>query len=446
VKQSGSRTKSRAGLWLALFVVAAVLGAGVWWWTQARGPQPPAVDTSSLDPALAHLIGTNRAAVLRDRRSGAAWGILGQALHTAEFQAAAVLCYSNATVLAPQEFRWWYLRGLLELQDAPQNAVQHLERATELARGVTDAPRYQLARALVERGRYQEALPHLRLLLSANPNHAAGRVELARVHLATGALREATEELQPALTNSFTMRPALFIAAQIARRTGQVELSGQLSKRATGMPRPFDWPDPVLRDVQNLRVDRATLADQANSLLQSRRYAEAGAVLQNYLQRFPDDPEGLLLLGRFHYVQRQCGEAENAYRRHLGIEPDSLNGLIQLGLALLCQQQWTNAAAVLERAISLKPDFAQAHFNLGLARSRAGDSAGAIAALRDALRCTPGDVNIHLTLADELGLAGQFDAAREHVLRAAEINPGDPRVKAAQEQLQRLGQESTGNK
>src|SRR6185503_9767447 len=101
-------------------------------------------------------------------------------------------------------------------------------------------------------------------------------------------------------------------------------------------------------------------------------------LLGRLLAAFPDDPEGLLLLGRLRYLERNCPEAEQAFRRHLRIQPNSLNGLIQLGLSLLCQQRWNDAAAVLDQAITLKPDFAQAHSNLGYARSRAGDSAGAI--------------------------------------------------------------------
>jgi tetratricopeptide (TPR) repeat protein len=381
------------------------------------------------------MIQTSRAAVVASPKSASAWGKLGLALQAAEFHRAAQICYSNAAVLDQNNFRWPYLLGLLELQDAPDEGIRHLSRAAELAGGSVDGPRFQLSRALIERGQTDQAAPLLQQLLAAYPEHAAAHVELARVYLARGQLREATHELQPALTNHLTMRPALFLAAQIAQRNGQPETATQLSRRAASLPRAFDWPDPVLKDVQSLRIDREKLADQANALIQQQRLSDAEALVEKLLNAFPDDAEGLLLLGRLRYLERRCPEAETVLRRHLAVHTNSLNGFIQLSLSLLCQQKWTNAAAVLERAIALKPDFAQAHNNLGLARSRAGDSAGAIRAYRDALRCNPGDVNAHIALAEELANAGQLAEAREHVSRAAEINPNDTRLRAAREQL-----------
>ena len=409
--------------------------ATVAFWFQHRSPQPPVVPLDALDRSLAAVVESARSNVLQSSKSAVAWGRLGEALQAAEFNAPARFCYSNAVVLDPNSYRWVYLLSLLELEHDAERGIQHLKRATDLATGQSDSPRLQLSRALVERGRYEEAEPHLRTLLASNPNHAAAAVELARVHLARHALKEATQALQPALTNSFTMRPALLIAAQVAQRNGQPETAAYLSRRAGSLPRPFDWPDPVLRDIQRLRTDRAALADQANALLQQQRTREAEGILNRLLVAFPEDAEALLLLGRLHYLERRCSEAESAFRRHLAVQKNSLNGLIQLGLSMLCQERWNDAILVLEQAIVLKPDFAQAHHNLGVARSRAGDSAGAVRAYRDALRCNPGDVGAHVALAEELIRAGQHAEAAGHLQRASALEPSDPRVQELRERL-----------
>lgn len=401
-----------------------------------RSIQPPNVTLSALDPLIASIIQTSRTAVITHPKSGAAWGHLGEALHAAEFKTEAMICYSNALARDQNDFRWPYLLGLLELQEHTDSAITRLQSATELAADKTDAPRYQLARALAERGRFEEALPHLRMLIAANPAHAPAHVEMARVYLAQGALKEATQELQPALTNNYTRRAALLIAGQIAQRNGQADIAAQLSRRATSMPRFFDWPDPVLLEVQKLSIDQSKLADEANALLQQQRMADAEVVINQLLNSFPEDPEALLLLGRLRYMQRRCAESEAVFRKHLAIQPNSLNGLIQLGLSLLCQEQWTNAAKVLEQAVALKPDFAQAHHNLALARSRAGDAAGAIRSFRDALRCNPGDFNTHLALAEELANDGKVAEAKEEVNRAAVLSPNDPRIPKARQQLE----------
>ena len=417
-------------------MVAGLLVFGVWclvFWE--RAPKPPQVPLTALDPSLVQHITTARTNVLAARKSAEAWGKYGEALHAGEFHQEASFCYSNAAALNPKAFRWPYLLGLLQMQDQPGVAIQNLERATQLAGAETDSPRYQLARALVERGRYDEARPHLQLILAANPNHAAARVEMARIYIARRAFKEATQELQPALTNQYTMRGAMLLAAQMAQRNGQLDTATLLSQRAASIAPTFGWPDPVLREVQHQRVDRAKLADQANALLQQKRLPDAETTLAKLLNVFPDDAEGLLLLGRLRYLQNRCAEAETALRRLLTVQTNSLNGLIQLGLSLLCQEQWSNAVPVLEQAVALKPDFAQAHSNLGVARSRLGDSAGAIRAYRETLRCSPGDVNAHFALAEELANAGQVEEAKEHVRRAAAISPNDRRLPAAREQL-----------
>ncbi|HEY0455301.1 MAG TPA: tetratricopeptide repeat protein [Verrucomicrobiae bacterium] len=400
-----------------------------------RDPGPPAVSLVSIDKPLASLISSSRQAVLQRPKSAQAWGKLGQVLQAAEFPREARQCYAHAARLEPLSPRWPYLSGVLELQDQPEAALRSLRSATALAQGQTDAPRFALARALVERGQYAEAAVQLRTLLAGNANHAAAHLEMARIYAAQNQFKEATRELQMPLTNSFTERQALLLASQIAQRNQQRDVAVQLSRRALTMARAFDWPDPFLKEVQNLRVDRGKLADQANTFLQQQKLNEAEAALGQLLQAFPEDSEGLLLLGRLRYMQKNCAEAEAAYRRHLQAQPNSLNGLIQLGLALICQQSWTNAATVLEQALALKPDFAAAHHNLGVAKSHMGDAKGAIEAFRDALRCTPGDLNTMFALAEELANAGKQNEAIEYVKRAEALAPNDIRVTRAKQQL-----------
>lgn len=414
-------------LCLAAFV-AALAGC-------SRGPLPPSPSLASLDKPLASLIETSRQAVVAAPGSGTAWGRLGQAFQAVEFFAEARQCYGEAMALDPQSARWPHLLGLLQLEDAPEAALRNLERAVTLAGAQTDAPRLRLAQALVERGQEEAAERHLAILLAANPSHAAARLQQARLQLARGRIEEAAGSVAPCLTNAFTARVAVLLMAQLQQRRGDVEGAAQLARRAAAMPRPYEWPDPFVREVQALRGDRQKLEDQVNTLLMQRRLPEAEALVARLLQEHPDGPEGLLLLGRLRYQEQKCPEAEQAFRRHLARQPQSLNGLIQLALSLLCQQRWEEGAATLRQALQLKPDFAQAHYNLGYALARSGDATGAIASYRDALRSSPGDPNTHLALADELARAGQTAEAAVHLERAAAINPADPRISRLRERL-----------
>lgn len=402
----------------------------------SRAPSPPAIPPVSPDRPLVSLIATSRQAVLASPHSAEPWGRLGQAFHAAQFLAEARDCYQQALRLEPRSPRWPHLLGLLQLQDEPEAAFAHLQRAAELAGPAESASRLRLAQALVERGRPDEAAQHLATLLATHASQPAAQLELSRVHLARKDLTLAEAALQPCLTNRYTARPALLLLAQIRQRQGDPREAAQLSARAAALPRPDDWPDPFLSVVHDLRVDRAKLQDEANAFLRQQRLLEAQAIVTELLRLFPDDPEGFLLQGRLHYLRRECAEAAALFRRHLQLQPDTLNGHIQLGLAQLCQQQWTAAAGTLRRAVALKPDFAPAHYNLGFALSRAGEAAAAIASFREALRCSPGDVNTLLALAEELHRAGQREEALAQLQRAVELEPANPRTARLRTRLQ----------
>ncbi len=397
----------------------------------SRPLQPPTLPAASANVELRQRIEQARNQVLGSPDSGAAWGRLGQTFEAAECPDEARTCYARAETLDPASPRWPHLIGLLELQENPEAALTHLARAVPLAGPSQDASRVRLAQALVERGRFSEASLHLGALLSVQPEHAAARLELARIRLAEGRAPEAADLLVPCLTNPYTARPAVLLLGQARVRAGDAASAAALAAKAASMPRPFDWPDPYQREVQELRQDRARTVERANALMIQRRPKEAEALLQPLLERHPDDPEVLLVFGRLQLQQGRCAEAEAMLRQHLQAQPRSLNGLIQLGLSLMCQSRWADAATTFELAVREKPDFAQAHVNLGIVRSRSGDSARAAASFQEALRCSPGDARIHSLLADELARAGQTDDAERHRERARMLKSDDTRTLTA---------------
>ncbi|MDB6034610.1 MAG: hypothetical protein JWM16_4948 [Verrucomicrobiales bacterium] len=399
-------------------------------------PVPPSVPEAKLDPSIANQIRTLREAVLKNPGSAEVWGKLGEAFHTAEFYSEAETCYAKAAEMNPQSPKWPHLLGLLQLQDQPQAAISNLNRAVSLSNGQSEASRLHLARALIQQGQYPEAETQLQDLVRANLNHAGARLELARISLARGQAEPAASLLEPCLTNYFTARPALNLMAQVRLRQGDQQAATELSRRAAQMPRPFDWPDPYLREVQNMRADRQKLQDQVNTLLMQQRYKDAEAVLGKLLKSYPDDPEGLLLLGRFRFQQNQCTESETALRRYLQMQPESLNGLMQLSLALLCQQRWADATGVLQKVVALKADFAQAYYNLGFALGRMGKSEEAIQNYKQALRCSPGDVKAYVATAEEYYALKNTTEAIRNLNQALELDPSNKAARALRTRLQ----------
>ena len=397
----------------------------------------PLVAVDLLDAGMRSLLESNRNNVATRPDSADAWGRYGQALEAAEFLVEALKCYERAAALQPGSARWWHLTGLACLQDRPEAALQALNRAADLAGSTNEAPRLRLIQALVERGQLAEAANQAQRLLSSAPNHPAARLELARVRFQEGRGGECEALLAPCLTNAHTARSALVLLSQAKARAGDAATAAALALRAQSMPKPFDWPDPYVREVQTLRLRRETASERANGLLQQRRFAEAEALLSDTLKQFPDDAESLLLMGRLRLQQQRCDEAIGFLQQHLNRRSDSVNGLVQMGMARYCQSEWLEAAANFEHAAALKPDFAQAHYNLGLARSRAGNLAGAVTAMQTALRCNPGDPDMLLSLAEHQLAAGQLEAARAAFVEAQRVRPNHPRLKSVGAKLAR---------
>ena len=410
-----------------ILVIAALLLAGC-----QRPAEPPTVSTTSLDPALASLVSASRQAVLSAPKSAGSWGKLGQALHAAEFLPEAEQCYRRAAGLDPRSPRWPHLLGVLELADDDESGLRHLRRAVELDGAQSGASRLRLARALLERGRNDEALVELKLLPAPAAQSPSANLALARALIAGNQMEKAAAILQGVPT-----RDATVLLAQIRQRQGDAVESARLVRLAPTLQDTPEIPDPFLNEVLSLRADASKLADHANALLVQRKPAEAEAIITRLLQNYPAEPEGLLLLGRLRYQQQRCAEAEEILQRHLAAQPQSLNGLLQLALAQFCQQRWTDAATALRKAIAFKPDSAPAHYNLGYALVRTGDFEGGIAALREAVRCDPGDARSRLALADALRRTGDVAGARQQLERVLETNPNLPAARQRLDQLNR---------
>ena len=410
-----------------LVIAALLLVAGC-----QRPAEPPTVSTTSLDPALASLVSASRQAVLSAPKSAESWGKLGQALHAAEFLPEAQQCYRRAAGLDPRSPRWPHLLGVLELADDFESGLRHLQRAVERGGAQHEASRLRLARALLERGRNDEALVELQLLPAPDAQSPAANLALARALVAGNQIAKAA-----ALLQGSPSREAALLLAQIRQRQGDAGESARMARLAPTLPDTAESPDPFLDEVLRLRADARRLADQANALLVQKRPNEAEALINQLLKNYPNDPEGLLLLGRLRFQQQRCAEAEEILQRHLAAQPQSLNGLLQLALAQFCQQRWTDAATALRKAIAFKPDSAPAHYNLGYALLRTGDFEGGIAALREAVRCDPGDARSRLALADALRRTGDVAGARQQLERVLETDPNLPAARQRLDQLNR---------
>ena len=198
----------------------------------SRPLSPPDVSVAALDPSLASLILTSRAAVVSAPGSAESWGRLGQSFHAAEFLPEAMTCYRQAEQLDPNSSRWAHLLGVLEMAENPGTALEHLKRAAALGGERADVSRLRLARLLEERGVYDVAAAELRIILARDKNSPAAQLALGRVLFAQGRLDAAAESLTPLTVPPGGTREAALLLAQIRQRQGAAEEATQLARRA----------------------------------------------------------------------------------------------------------------------------------------------------------------------------------------------------------------------
>src|SRR5437763_16812297 len=112
MKDEEDRKRRRRTLVLIGVAAALTLGVSAWLRQRGRTPEPPLVDLEGIEPEVAQVIRSEIDTVRRQRRSGAAWGRLGQVLRAHGFDEEAVVCWRHAERFDDQEPRWPYYRGV----------------------------------------------------------------------------------------------------------------------------------------------------------------------------------------------------------------------------------------------------------------------------------------------------------------------------------------------
>ena len=417
-------------------MLAAVIALVVLW---PDGPQPPDINTASLDPAVAGLVQTTLQAVRATPRSAAAWGKLGSVLMQHEFNEEAEAAFVLAEKFAPQEPRWPHLHGLAIGSIDVIAATEKFRRATEITDAVkhvsTDAPRLRLAQNLAERGLNEEAGKHFQTLLQISPGHPVALLGLARLRQNEGRPAEATNLLAGCLHDPHTGRSAHAVLAMLEQSLGNASAAELAARTSAGLPADVAWPDPWWNEVLIWRVGRKALLEDATVLLDRGAWAQAQTTLDQIAREYPMDSEARYLMGWAFNQQQRGAEAERALREHLRLSPQSPKGHAQLAVSLLGQRRHAEAVEVLQTGLKLKPTWRELHSNLGYACVQLGREEEAIGHFLKALSLDPNYLPSYTAVAELLGRRGRHEEARQLLRRALALSPSDTRAKAMLDQL-----------
>ena len=379
---------------------------------------------------MASLIESTLEEVRTAPRSGESWGKLGSVLMHYEFIEETRAAFEQAETLSPGEPRWQHLHGLALSAHDIALATDRFRRAASLAGERPDAPRLRLAQALAERGLNEEAETQFQALLRQAPNHPPAQLGLARLRHSQGRLTEATNLLAGCLRDPHTARAAHALLSAIEQALGNAPAAAAAARASATLPADTPWPDPWWNEALAYRVGRKAVIEDATTLMDQQRFADAAALLDRATREHPQNEEAWYLLGWASNQQQRPAEAERALRGHLRLSPQSPKGHAQLAVALLTQRRHAEAVEVLQAALKLKPTWRELHSNLGYACVQLGRDEEAIGHFRDALALDPNYLPTYTALAELLIRRGERAEARRLLGQALELDPTDARAGA----------------
>ncbi|MBN1934950.1 MAG: tetratricopeptide repeat protein [Anaerolineae bacterium] len=171
---------------------------------------------------------------------------------------------------------------------------------------------------------------------------------------------------------------------------------------------------------------------QAQTLLDLKRYADAGRVLCEWLAHAPDDARAHALLGYTLYLQDRNTEALRDAESAIGAEPNLPDGYHVQSLALLELGRAGSALKAIQEALRLDPENASYYAGLARIYVRQKNWKRALNAAEEGLKWDPE----HTLCANLRGMAlvnlGQRDEADHTLKKALARNPESALTQANQ--------------
>jgi predicted O-linked N-acetylglucosamine transferase (SPINDLY family) len=166
--------------------------------------------------------------------------------------------------------------------------------------------------------------------------------------------------------------------------------------------------------------------NDALSLHQSGRFADAADAYQTILAATPDDPNALHLLGVVELQQGDAAAAVDHIGRAIAIRPNVGAFHLNHASALRSAGRIDDAIAEAERAIALDPSLAAGGYHIaGLAFADGGQPEDAIFCWRKALEADPNHYEARVHLGRALRAAGEFPAALAEAKTLVARRPDD---------------------
>lgn len=178
------------------------------------------------------------------------------------------------------------------------------------------------------------------------------------------------------------------------------------------------------------------MSSEADALLQralaAHRVGDLHSAERDYqavLQRVPDEPMALYLLGLVCFHQGDTPQAVAYLRRSVTRAPQNVRAWKDLGGMLMASGQLGEAREAYTQAVKHAPERGESWYNLGVCLNKLGLDREAITHLRQAILTEPGFTRSYEPLALLLYRSGDLPAAAQVYRQWLTQEPGNPKAR-----------------
>lgn len=422
------------------WVFLGMILVGLYTWLSNRGPKPPRIDTTDLDPAVATVLQNCERIVWRNRRSSSAWGQYGMACLVYDYKAEARECFEHAATFDPADPRWPYFQGVASLPDNTEEAVGYLRRAVALNPDENHAPRIRLANILADQGEFDEAEKIFQAVITDEPRDPHAVLGLARLDFAQNNFSDCLATLDSIKNSPFTARAVANLAAAAYTKLQKPELAKDAREQLRRLPQDRPMPDPYVEQAAKLRVGLEAMVNFGSKLLREGRLVDAKPLAKKAVAYYPKEAEAWMFMARVDLGEKNLELALDAAHKAVDLAPDNVEAHVQLGAILLVHGDTDEAIESFQAAKALDSNHSEIHHNLGLSYFAKSDWSKAITSFREAIRLNVRLLDAHLKLIESLLKSGDKAGARKAVDEALVAFPTQSAFVRLKQQLAAPGE------
>lgn len=341
-------------------------------------------------------------------------GRLGMVFHSYEkFQWAAV-CYERAHRLAPMDFRWPYLLGVVQQAlGNDSDAVVSFRAALQIN---SEHPYAQLflADSLTATGDREEAIAVYRKVVERNPEIPQAHYRLGRALSAKGETPEVIQHYRKACELFPSYAAAHYSLALAYRRLGKTEEAGlHLARHETVKDSAPPTSEPLLKQVSALNYGLLDLVLEAQRLEGQGKLPQEAEVLEKALQIDAELAQAHVDLISVYGRLGRAKAAEKHHRDAVRLDPKNAKSYYSYGVLCFSQGSTSEAKRAYVKALEIDPGHAHAHNNLGFILLQDGQIDEAMSHFRRAVEIDPGHAIAQYHLGSILAQRGDYRAALE---------------------------------